>query len=838
MSRRRAPLAEIALASACAAILTLLAAVTLAGAYGADNLAVPALVATTSAVLLAALSARLGWGWGVSVLVAVAGYLVGALLLATPGAASSPEDLARAAVDVVTGPVVGWKGVVTLPAPLGTYEGVMVPAYALLYAGAWAAVSFALRAPARWWIGPLVSAATLVVAIVVGPSRHAGAIAAAGVTVPREAVVGVAAFATLLAWFVARAALDRSRLTGAEGTRARAPRRLRATAAASAVAMIAMALGITVLASSVLPAPARTVARTQVEATVAIANAETPLSTYRAFMRDAAFDAPLFTVEGAEGVTRVRLAVLPYFDGDRFTQLDASGAAGTVFRRLPASLGSGDDAVQATVTVQGLAEPWVPLVGELDEVAFGGDRASTLVDSFYYVQGGGSGIVAGGLEEGDVVEIAATLDEAGGLEGLQGRITAAPEELPASLVTWVEAQGLGQDGASLLELIDRLRSRGYVSHDVVEAESGTYAWQTALGGHDFASSQAGHSIARLELLFSQLNERADEVGDQADADLLVAAVGDDEQFAAASALLARYLGFDARVVVGARLAETDPHGWTPPVCDDGECAGRHMSAWIEVATASGWVAVDTSPQTELGLLPEVATVREPELGTDLRDEEAAVIDPPSSQRSRSGESVEDVVEEEAAAAVLSHAWRIVLISGVGLLALVLPLMVLIAWKAARRARRRGRRADDAIRAGWQQYLDDAADAGLPPAGPRTYSEVSQAYGSPHGAAIAALATKVDFSHLEVGAEERETMWRLVREDRRHWLSARSWGARIRMRLSLRSLLRDVRRDAPQIHARTDAGRSTWKTDRTAATRSRVETRSRSRRTRRKGGSRD
>ena len=65
-------------------------------------------------------------------------------------------------------------------------------------------------------------------------------------------------------------------------------------------------------------------------------------------------------------------------------------------------------------------------------------------------------------------------------------------------------------------------------------------------------SAAGHSYDRIDRLFTELNERESEVADSPGASL-VAAVGDDEQFAAAVALIAADLGFPSRVVLGARL---------------------------------------------------------------------------------------------------------------------------------------------------------------------------------------------------------------------------------------------------------------------------------------------
>src|SRR3546814_9538657 len=76
---------------------------------------------------------------------------------------------------------------------------------------------------------------------------------------------------------------------------------------------------------------------------------------------------------------------------------------------------------------------------------------------------------------------------------------------------------------------------------------------TSLAGYSFQPSAAGHSLARIDTMFSRLLERESDPRAAA-SDNYVAAVGDDEQFAVATALIARELGFPARVVVGARLS--------------------------------------------------------------------------------------------------------------------------------------------------------------------------------------------------------------------------------------------------------------------------------------------
>ena len=61
-------------------------------------------------------------------------------------------------------------------------------------------------------------------------------------------------------------------------------------------------------------------------------------------------------------------------------------------------------------------------------------------------------------------------------------------------------------------------------------------------------------------------------------------VGDDEQYAAAFALLASTLGYPARVVLGATPGK------------DGVVRGKDVHAWAEVElTGAGWVAFDVTP---------------------------------------------------------------------------------------------------------------------------------------------------------------------------------------------------------------------------------------------------
>ena len=69
----------------------------------------------------------------------------------------------------------------------------------------------------------------------------------------------------------------------------------------------------------------------------------------------------------------------------------------------------------------------------------------------------------------------------------------------------------------------------------------------SLPDYAFQPSASGHSLARIDAMFARLLERETDPRAEASGNY-VAAIGDDEQFAVAVALIARELGFPARVV--------------------------------------------------------------------------------------------------------------------------------------------------------------------------------------------------------------------------------------------------------------------------------------------------
>lgn len=823
------------------------AAWTLYPVYSSSRYVASAALAIAAGAAIAVLCDRLRWSGGRAALLALGVYIAGGLVLVVPGATSGVDSVVGAALELVRGPILGWKDIVTLPLPLGEYRATIVPVFAALLAGTSLAAWWALRSERRWGAAAGVLAALEAMAILIGPVTRAQTLewAPLGTFASRELVVGLAQFLVVLGWFAWRAAYTRRRaiaVTRAAGGAhlAGAPRhRALADAGAGLLMLVAaVVLGI-LIAGPIAAVTPREVARSSIEPRLTVDSSVTPLASFREHFSDDAYDAVLFTVEVTHGeADRVRIASLPYFDGDTYSASAPEGTEPARFQRVPSALAGPDGAATATAQI-GIASGggvWVPVVGELGQITFGGPRRAQLVDSFYYLPEADAGVMAleSGVASGDTYEVTGYVDA----ERTVADLGAPPGEgsVPASLIPdslrdWVAAQSVARDGDGLATLVNRLRARGYLSHDLEQPQAGA-RWVSELGSYTFVASAAGHSYDRIDRLFTALNQRAAEVGDGASDAQLVAAAGDDEQFATAVALIASTLGYPSRVVLGVRLDTADPD--VAPVCDGGECRGANMSAWVEVQGGDGaWIPVDVTPQHSSPVSPDISAQRDPEFASPLDPESAEAIVPPATQRGTSDDSEPPEIEEP-----VEPAWwlPVVHIAGLSLLALVIllgPFVAIVVWKVVRRRRRRGRAPAEAIHGGWDEYLDVAADAGLAAMPLATRAEVARAYASPNGAVLATLTDRTTFSGREPSADDATRYWEMVEADRRHWLSTRGWFTRLRMRLSLRSLWMSQDTAEPADGAPTQTDRPRWRSDHTGAT-ARRRGRSRTRAARKDG----
>jgi len=795
-------------ASAYTAVSVALAAVAAWPVYASGSFLLLVLVSSLVATAVVALAAwRRGGGW---VLAAglVGAFALLAVPLAVPSRLTSPLDVLRGLGEAFAGVVVAWKDLVTVDLPVGAYRNLLVPALVVFLVGTALTLALAARTDRRAPAAVVPGLAMTGFGLFFGRTSTSAPLSLGAVSLPApvETAVGLGALLSAVLWLAWRARDERARalrraadVTAVQVSRGRS--RTDSRRGALGVAMIVVAIVATV---AVVPWASRDADRQVLRSAAGpqrlIAEAVSPLAQYRAMFSDARSDDVLFRVRSDDRALpeRIRIATLDTYDGEIFR---ASGDEGTGFVRLPSTRDAGTGrSVSADVDIADLGGIWMPTAGSLVAATFEGERRGQLADRFYYSADAEAGVQTadGGLEPGDSYRIDA--------------VEAAPEDLASltppgavgataggdNLRRWVEEHADGSDGAALQALVQLLRERGYLSHSLAPEGAAPPAWTADLPGYQLQPSASGHSLARIDRMFERLLEREDDPRAAASGNY-VAAVGDDEQFAVATALIAHELGFPARVVVGTRLSSPDS---ALPTCEAGECRARDLVAWTEVEGDDGrWTPIDVTPQWEQSPSLEVTQQQDPENVTEVRPDTVDEVVPP--EPVQEDNSLDD--DQRADDGVdLAWLWPILRVTGLALLALLIVFGPFLAVVIAKAVRRRGRRRDpdprSAIAGGWDEYVDAGVDAGRTVPRAPTRREVADAFATPSGARLADDADRAVFAGGAVTADEVAEFWSIVDAERRVLVRQRGFWRRVRAAVSLRSFLRFLAPRSPRTRS--------------------------------------
>jgi hypothetical protein len=775
------------------------------------------LVAVSAAVAatIVSVAQRRGWsGWSVAAAIAAAFFLVG-VPLAVPAALTAPEGFGGGFIDLLAGAVVGWKDLVTVDLPVGSYRNLLVPALVVFLVGTAAVLRLSWRADHVAYGAVPVAFAMTGFGILFGRLQASAPVAIGPVVIdaPVETALGLALLVVSILWLAWRSRTERvgalrraARVSGVRVPRQTLSADRRRTALGAGMVVAALVAAVAVVPLTAHSAP-RTVLRSVAAPPLDLSAQISPLSEHRALFADDRAGEVLFTVETAGAdVDRVRIATLDTYSGEVFRTSSTS-----TFARVPAARAAAEgEPAQVTVTIGDLSGVWMPTAGDVSQVSFAGPRAAALADGFYYSPELGAAIQAtdGGLSSGDAYVIDAAVAASVPVPTLRAP-AAEPigPEAPPALREWVERHRTGTDGAALAGLVSLLRERGYLSHGLTADRNAL--WAETLPGYAFQPSAAGHSLARVDAMFASLLEREDAPAGSAS---LVAAVGDDEQFAAAAALIAGELGFPARVVVGVRLDAAPGLAQ----CDDGQCRTTDVTAWVEVQSADGrWTPIDVTPQFERSPSLDVAEQRDPEVVSPVDPDTVDDVEPPAPQQAEaSDDSSADAGTEVDAAAL----WAIARVGAIVLLAAGLvagPFLAIGAAKALRRRSRRGAAATGTRVAGaWEEYLDTLADHGreFAPQATRRETALAVAGDDPRAQADAlAFADVVDraaFAGVAPSAGEAAEAWRGLEQQRRR-LREESGGWRSAVAtVSLRSFLRALTPAPGSARPSSERGRRT------------------------------
>lgn len=703
-----------------------------------------------------------GWAFRFpSILVAglvVIAYLTFGVQLAVPSEAAAGGLLPSGPgfVDLVQGTWLSWKQLVTISVPVGSYQALLVPAFLLVLLTTVATVTIALRS-SRPELAAIPPVLLLVAGILLGSSVA---------SVPLALLLAL--FALLLAWLIrfrlqrrsaaVRILREQSGLL-VESRRERRSTALLTTAGAAVMLVTASAAGIA--AAALLPPQGdREVVRTAVEQPFDPRHYASPLSGFRSYLQQAKADEAMLTVDGLPADRRLRIATLDTYDGVTYAvgSGDVTSASGS-FTRVPYRIdqsGANGRPATTTVVVRGYRGPWLPGSGQLEQITFTGRDAAALSGAFYYNDVTGTGAVTAPLRSGDTYTAASVVKpllSAAQLEKVQPgtdsvpRPSVIPDELQSVLQKYTA--GVSGTGAKLAAALRGLAQDGYISHGI---------------GPDEPASRSGHGADRITELLTD-----------------VPMLGDQEQYAVTAALMARQLGFPARVVVGF-VAPEDVTGSAVTF------VGSDISAWIEVQTNDGWVTVDPTPP--LRPVPP----KQPDQPTQISRPQTNVQPPVDDNPQRNDEPPQAQVDpsnQPQPNPVLETLLAILVVVGWTLLILALmasPFLAVLAAKWRRRAlRRSATTARERIVGGWREFADAAVDHGYDPPPAATRVEFAGTIGGSRAHALARVADRATFSGVAPTPAEAESVWKAV-DDLRAQLAKRDtrW-KRLLAAVSLRSL---------------------------------------------------
>jgi transglutaminase-like putative cysteine protease len=514
-------------------------------------------------------------------------------------------------------------------------------------------------------------------------------------------------------------------------------RRLSGVAVVVGAAVVLGALGGAALAP---PPSDRFVLRDQIVPPYQPLDFSSPLAGFRQYSK-LEVDTTLFTVSGLKPNELLRLATMDSYDGHLWTvagsQIATNGSGsfalvGASYPKPPLITDAGTQRI--SLTIGAYSDVWIPTIGYPTGLSLP-DATRDQLTGLRYNAATGSAVVLDGLTKGDHVTVTAELQKTDYDDAtLRDVPTARVQEGPVDDIPDIVAAKAREFAGTTSSPIEQLRNIEQTLHTKGFLSHGTAS--------DSVASLAGHGADRMEALFSGS-----------------VMVGDAEQYASAMALMARSLGYPARVVMG----------FAPTVADTGDSSsgpvkvtGHDVTAWVEVPFQGiGWIPFQPTPtQTDVpqDQVPKPQTEPQPQ-----------VRQPPQSTNDEhdlvTNVSIDDSKKKTQNPFSLPE-WVVPLSLGVGIPAILVfvPLLAVALLKRRRHRRRRSAsRPRDAVAGAWDELLDRVDELGIPTPPPSTRTRTARALDPALGApgSLLTLASRTDdavFSGRELSPSEVEAVW--------------------------------------------------------------------------------
>ena len=630
---------------------------------------------------------------------------------------------------IVNAAVQGWQQLLTTARPVGSSAGLLALPYLLgLFSGV---AGHALARRTRAVLLPAVAPAVVVVlSILFGGNQPVAAV-----------LQGVGFTGVALGWAAARQQRGITRLTTVG--RQRPWQRIGAGVAVLAVA----GAGATFLGPRLPGANAHQRVVLYAVPPFDVNIYPSPLAGFRDYTKDvppgvSLYGRELFATTGLPAGSRVRIAAMDTYDGLAWgvANAEASNSTFAGFQRIGTALpdAAAGPVRAATITIGGAyAQPWLPDLAGTTGFSFTGPTASGAAGALRFNVATTTGIIPGGVPAGlryTVSAAAAPAPAAGQLANATPYGAPDPSILiPAGVQAFADAHSATANSpvGKVLALAAYLKDNGRYSN----------------GGGDQSEITAGHGAGRLTS-FLQGKE----------------IVGDDEQYAAAMALLANAVGVPARVSLDGTVEA------------DGSVYGKDVRADIELDLAQyGWVTLPASQftGTKNPVLQQQIVTPQPQ--------PAKVVPPRKNSAVPAAGNDESNAESRTSTGPNGAGFHLPAIVVMLLQYVGLPVSIVAALAAAlaggkvlRRRRRRGTGPPVArVDAAWQELLDLGRDMGIAPTAHATRREQAaqaERNGFPQAMPVAVAADAAVFGPAEPDGAVAERVWALA-DQARHGATA-------------------------------------------------------------------
>lgn len=640
----------------------------------------------------------------------------------------------------------GWKELLTAPPPVGNSFDLLALPYIVGLVGGVAGQSVARRT--RSVTLPLLGPALILALGILFGARHPTSLALQG------SLFGAVA----LSWMVIRYHRYRAVI---------AARRLNRNRILTSVALLVIAGAAAGVIGPHLPGSGRSrLVLSRYVVPPFEANAQpSPLAGFRQYATGGSLNKTLlFTVDGAEPGTMVRIATMDSYDGIVW------GFGSDAFQRFGSSLpvsGSGHGSTEVTVHVDSLSGVWVPDIGQSSRISFVGKDATSLTSHFSYDPATATAAEPSGLTAGDAY-VLTTFDPSRPSTQQLNRAAAGDDTVPISGVPAVVQADANQWIGSASSAWAKVMAIAGHLHSVGKYSDG---FDPTVAGSPMISAP-GHGAGRLTTFL----EGGPLVGNNI--------VGDDEQYAAAFALMANAIGVPARVTLGAVVGA------------DGTVRGSDVHAWVEVSLAGlGWIPISTSAFVPTTPAHETPPTNKPQINS------SAPVEPPvvSSLHAPTGDLLPG--SSTNAASGFAHAHRLpsgfrlpgwvkdVLLAAVPPVLLVaIAISIILILKRRRRTRRRRAPSPSSQIAGaWADLMDFARDLGHTVSLRSTRRQQAMALEEQQASTLAVQADAAVFAPGEPTESQVSDYWKQVEHFEASRLAGLSRWRQWRAALSLRSL---------------------------------------------------